>query len=49
MEDEKESLIKANIEIKSRFEAKEDAIMTKWRDVLIKKNAHDSNISYSIC
>ena len=40
MEDEKESLIKANIEIKSTFEAKEDAIMTKWREIFIS-NANE--------
>ena len=34
---EKEILVKANAEIKSTIEGKEDVIMTRWKDVLLKE------------
>ena len=37
LEAKKELLIESNVEMKSSLETKEDAIMVKWRDVLIKK------------
>ena len=37
LEAEKESLIKPNAKIKSSLDANKDAIMIKWRDVLIQK------------
>ena len=37
LEAEKEILVKANAEIKSTIEGKEDVIMTRWKDVLLKE------------
>ena len=43
LEVEKGSLIKANIEMTSILKAKEDEIMTKWRDVFIKKTRKENS------
>ena len=37
LEAKQESFIKSNVEMKSNLETKEDSIMVKWKDVLIKK------------
>ena len=37
LEAEKEILMKANFEIKSTLEGKEDVIVTKWKDVLLRE------------
>ena len=37
LEAEKEILMKANAEIKSTIEGKEDVIMTRWKDVHLKE------------
>ena len=38
----KESFIKANVEMKSKLEAKQDAVIVKWRDVLNKKTPKEN-------
>ena len=38
----KESFIKANVEMKSKLEAKQDAVIVKWRDVLNKKTTKEN-------
>ena len=43
LEAEKESVIKANVEMKSSLDANEDAIITNWRDVVIKKTPKENS------
>ena len=37
LEEEKEMLMRANAEMKSTLEAKEEVLMTKWKDVLLRE------------
>ena len=44
LEAEKEILMKAHAEIKSRIEGKEDVIMTRWKDVKEHKRSNDKYV-----
>ena len=37
LEAKKETLMKTNVEMKSTLDEKEDAIMTKWKDVVLRE------------
>ena len=37
LEEEREMLMRVNVETKSMLEAKEEVLMTKWKDVLFRE------------